>query len=95
MPPYDKQATIRRNVDGFAVKKKRSLLFSVRVQLLSAVALILVVLTVRSRRAFVCVLHVRGVVRGGDWFCVLVWHCCALLFVKWFDNYTFLCMCFL
>lgn len=75
MPPYDKQAAIRRNVDGFAVKKKRSLLFSVRVQLLSAVALILVVLAVRAGRAFVCVLHVRGVICWCDWFCVLVWHC--------------------
>ena len=59
----------------------------IRIQLLTAVALVLVVLAVRAGCSLVGVLHVRRIVRGGDWFCV-VWHLvpslknCDLRFVE-------------
>ncbi len=56
----------------------------IRIQLLTAVALVLVVLAVRAGCSLVGVLHVDRVVRGCDWFGV-VWHLVPSLKLK-FEN---------
>lgn len=53
----------------------------IRIQLLAAVALVLVVLAVRAGCSLVGVLHVRRIVRGGDWFGVF-WHLVPSLKLK-------------
>ena len=45
----------------------------VRIQLLTAISVNLCILTIYARCSLVGVLHVRSVVRRGDWFGV-VWH---------------------